>query len=184
MALTTDPNAGERGARRARYLRQARAACLHHHRPGTRHARAAQVLLRDERLSQEVYHPRRTRAAPAPHPRRTRAAPAPRLRRTRAAPAPQSAPAPHSAPAPRRRVIALTGSHEALQKACRAYRVYFTRPTPEEVARGDYLLDHSIITITLALALALALALTLTLTLTLTPTLTLTLTRWHVATTC
>ena len=57
-------------------------------------------------------------------------------------------------------------------------------PTPEEVARGDYLLDHSIITITLALALALALALTLTLTLTLTPTLTLTLTRWHVATTC
>ena len=125
-----------------------------------------------------------TRAAPAPHPRRTRAAPAPRLRRTRAAPAPQSAPAPHSAPAPRRRVIALTGSHEALQKACRAYRVYFTRPTPEEVARGDYLLDHSIITITLALALALALALTLTLTLTLTPTLTLTLTRWHVATTC
>jgi len=44
-----------------------------------------------------------------------------------------------------KRVIALTGSHEALQKACRAYRVYFTRPTAEEVARGDYLLDHSII---------------------------------------
>lgn len=44
-----------------------------------------------------------------------------------------------------KRVIALTGSHDHLQKACRAYRVYFTRPTPEEVARGDYLLDHSII---------------------------------------
>lgn len=44
-----------------------------------------------------------------------------------------------------KRTLPLTGSHEALQKACRAYRVYFTRPTPEEIARGDYLLDHSII---------------------------------------
>lgn len=44
-----------------------------------------------------------------------------------------------------KRIIALTGPHEALQKTCRAFRVYYTRPTPEEVARGDYLLDHSII---------------------------------------
>ena len=41
--------------------------------------------------------------------------------------------------------IALTGSHDDIKKACRAYRVYFTKPTEAEVARGDYLLDHSII---------------------------------------
>lgn len=44
-----------------------------------------------------------------------------------------------------KKTIALTGSHDAIKKACRAYRVYFTRPLPEEIARGDYLLDHSII---------------------------------------
>jgi len=44
-----------------------------------------------------------------------------------------------------KKTIALTGSHEAIKAACRAYRVYFTRPAPEEIARGDYLLDHSII---------------------------------------
>ena len=43
------------------------------------------------------------------------------------------------------RFIGLTGTHDAVRKACRAYRVYFTKPTPEEIARGDYLLDHSII---------------------------------------
>ena len=32
-----------------------------------------------------------------------------------------------------------------MRAACRAYRVYFTKPTEAEVARGDYLLDHSII---------------------------------------
>lgn len=32
-----------------------------------------------------------------------------------------------------------------VKKACRAYRVYYSRPTPEEVKAGDYLLDHSII---------------------------------------
>lgn len=43
------------------------------------------------------------------------------------------------------RFIALTGTHDEVRVACRAYRVYFTKPTPEEIARGDYLLDHSII---------------------------------------
>jgi protein SCO1/2 len=43
------------------------------------------------------------------------------------------------------RFIALTGDDAAVKKACRAYRVYFTKPTPEEIKRGDYLLDHSII---------------------------------------
>lgn len=43
------------------------------------------------------------------------------------------------------RFLPLTGTHEEVRKACRAYRVYFTKPTPEEVKRGDYLLDHSII---------------------------------------
>ena len=32
-----------------------------------------------------------------------------------------------------------------MRAACRAYRVYYTKPTAEEVAAGDYLLDHSII---------------------------------------
>ena len=32
-----------------------------------------------------------------------------------------------------------------MRAACRAFRVYFTKPTPEEIKRGDYLLDHSII---------------------------------------
>ena len=39
----------------------------------------------------------------------------------------------------------LTGTHDEVKKACRAYRVYFTKPTDEEIKRGDYLLDHSII---------------------------------------
>lgn len=43
------------------------------------------------------------------------------------------------------RFIALTGATDEVKKACRAYRVYFTKPTPEEIKRGDYLLDHSII---------------------------------------
>ena len=43
------------------------------------------------------------------------------------------------------RFLALTGTHEEVRKACRAYRVYFTKPTPEEVKRGDYLLDLSLI---------------------------------------
>jgi protein SCO1/2 len=41
--------------------------------------------------------------------------------------------------------IALTGTHDEVRKACRAFRVYFTKPLEEEVKRGDYLLDHSII---------------------------------------
>ena len=32
-----------------------------------------------------------------------------------------------------------------MRAACRSYRVYYTKPTAEEVAAGDYLLDHSII---------------------------------------
>ena len=32
-----------------------------------------------------------------------------------------------------------------MRKACRSYRVYFTKPTVEELAAGDYLIDHSII---------------------------------------
>ena len=43
------------------------------------------------------------------------------------------------------RFVALTGTHDEVRTACRAYRVYFTKPTPEEIKRGDYLLDHSII---------------------------------------
>ena len=43
------------------------------------------------------------------------------------------------------RFIALTGEDAEVKKACRAYRVYFTKPSPEEIKRGDYLLDHSII---------------------------------------
>ena len=43
------------------------------------------------------------------------------------------------------RFMALTGTHDEVRVACRAYRVYFTKPTPEEIAKGDYLLDHSII---------------------------------------
>lgn len=43
------------------------------------------------------------------------------------------------------RFISLTGTHDEVRKACRAYRVYFTKPTEEEIRRGDYLLDHSII---------------------------------------
>ena len=39
----------------------------------------------------------------------------------------------------------LTGTHDEVRKACRAYRVYFSRPTDAEIKRGDYLLDHSII---------------------------------------
>jgi len=41
--------------------------------------------------------------------------------------------------------IALTGTHDQVKKACRAYRVYFSKPTDEEIKQGDYLLDHSII---------------------------------------
>ena len=43
------------------------------------------------------------------------------------------------------RFLALTGSDDEVRAACRAYRVYFTKPTKEEIKRGDYLLDHSII---------------------------------------
>lgn len=43
------------------------------------------------------------------------------------------------------RFVALTGTHDEVRKACRAYRVYFTKPTADEIKRGDYLLDHSII---------------------------------------
>ena len=43
------------------------------------------------------------------------------------------------------RFIALTGTNDEVRAACRAYRVYFTKPTEEEIRRGDYLLDHSII---------------------------------------
>lgn len=32
-----------------------------------------------------------------------------------------------------------------MRKACRAYRVYYSRPTAEEIKAGDYLMDHSII---------------------------------------
>ena len=41
--------------------------------------------------------------------------------------------------------MALTGTMEEVRAACRAFRVYFTKPTAEEIKRGDYLLDHSII---------------------------------------
>ena len=41
--------------------------------------------------------------------------------------------------------IGLTGTHDEVKRACRAYRVYFSKPTDEEIRRGDYLLDHSII---------------------------------------
>lgn len=44
-----------------------------------------------------------------------------------------------------KRFIALTGTNDEVRKACRAYRVFFTKPTDEEIKRGDYLLDHSII---------------------------------------
>lgn len=43
------------------------------------------------------------------------------------------------------RFIGLTGTFDEVRKACRAFRVYFTKPTAEEIKRGDYLLDHSII---------------------------------------
>ncbi len=43
------------------------------------------------------------------------------------------------------RFLPLTGTFDSVRKACRAYRVYFTKPTKEEIARGDYLIDHSII---------------------------------------
>ncbi len=43
------------------------------------------------------------------------------------------------------RFIALTGTDDEVRKACRAYRVYFSKPTAAELKRGDYLLDHSII---------------------------------------
>ena len=43
------------------------------------------------------------------------------------------------------RFLPLTGTFEAVRKACRAYRVYFTKPTKEELKSGDYLIDHSII---------------------------------------
>jgi len=41
--------------------------------------------------------------------------------------------------------VPLTGSFEEVRRACRAYRVYFTKPTEEEQKAGDYLIDHSII---------------------------------------
>ena len=43
------------------------------------------------------------------------------------------------------RFVGLTGSADQLRAACRKYRVYYTRPTPEERQAGDYLIDHSII---------------------------------------
>jgi protein SCO1/2 len=43
------------------------------------------------------------------------------------------------------RFVGLTGSADALRAACRKFRVYYTRPTAEELAAGDYLIDHSII---------------------------------------
>jgi len=43
------------------------------------------------------------------------------------------------------RFLPLTGTFEQVRRACRAYRVYFTKPTEEEVKAGDYLIDHSII---------------------------------------
>ena len=39
----------------------------------------------------------------------------------------------------------LTGPHEAVKQACRSYRVYYSRPSEEEIKAGDYLIDHSII---------------------------------------
>lgn len=43
------------------------------------------------------------------------------------------------------RFMALTGSSDAVKRACRSYRVYFSRPTAAELKEGDYLIDHSII---------------------------------------
>jgi len=43
------------------------------------------------------------------------------------------------------RFMALTGSPDAVKRACRAYRVYFSKPTADELKEGDYLIDHSII---------------------------------------
>mmetsp|Transcript_6121 Transcript_6121/g.19278 ORF Transcript_6121/g.19278 Transcript_6121/m.19278 type:complete len:298 (-) Transcript_6121:321-1214(-) len=43
------------------------------------------------------------------------------------------------------RFLPLTGSFEEVRRACRAYRVYFTKPTADEIRAGDYLIDHSII---------------------------------------
>mmetsp|Transcript_2079 Transcript_2079/g.5862 ORF Transcript_2079/g.5862 Transcript_2079/m.5862 type:complete len:322 (+) Transcript_2079:3-968(+) len=43
------------------------------------------------------------------------------------------------------RLHGLTGTHEEVAAVARAYRIYYSKPLPEEVKRGDYLLDHSII---------------------------------------
>jgi len=43
------------------------------------------------------------------------------------------------------RFLALTGTLDAVKRACRSYRVYFSKPTAEELKAGDYLIDHSII---------------------------------------
>lgn len=43
------------------------------------------------------------------------------------------------------RLMALTGSAEAIEAVARAYRIYYSKPTEEEAKRGDYLIDHSII---------------------------------------
>ena len=43
------------------------------------------------------------------------------------------------------RFVGLTGSADALRSACRKFRVYYTRPTADELKEGDYLIDHSII---------------------------------------
>merc|ERR1719149_552554 len=38
------------------------------------------------------------------------------------------------------RFLPLTGSFEEVRRACRAYRVYFTKPTADEIRAGDYLI--------------------------------------------
>jgi len=49
-----------------------------------------------------------------------------------------------------KKFLPLTGSFEKVKAACRSYRVYFTKPTPEEIKAGDYLIDHSIISYLIA----------------------------------
>lgn len=43
------------------------------------------------------------------------------------------------------RMVALTGSPQDIEAVARAYRIYYSKPTPAEAQSGDYLLDHSII---------------------------------------
>jgi protein SCO1/2 len=48
------------------------------------------------------------------------------------------------------RLLALTGEPAAIESVCHSYRIYSSKPSADEVASGEYLLDHSIIIYLLA----------------------------------